>query len=79
MCGISVTKNVKLNNKIIGKAGTVKIITRTAMNAFESKIHNRWPLVRVFQIYEFEKQDITGEKRDTNQMSLLPKDMDQRR
>lgn len=45
IAGVQLSNNVVMNGKLIGKAGSIKILTRPAHNEFESTIHGRWPVI----------------------------------
>jgi len=45
VCGLGLTQDVKVQGKVIGRAHTVKVLTREPKNDLERKIHNRWPVV----------------------------------
>lgn len=42
--GIILGKDIVVSGKTIGKAGSVKILTRQALTPFEQAIHPRWPI-----------------------------------
>ena len=44
---IGLKKDVYIEGKLIGKAGSVKIVTRPPANEFEKRIHARWPIVKM--------------------------------
>lgn len=57
--GIGLRKDVVIHGRVIGKAKSVKIVTREARNAFERKIHGRFPVViNNGEIYEFGSKDV---------------------
>jgi hypothetical protein len=45
MHAAALTRDVFVRGKLVGRAGSVKILTRPAYSDFEKKIHHRWPLV----------------------------------
>jgi hypothetical protein len=42
---IGLRKDVFVKGKLIGRAGTVRIVTRAASTDFEKTVHDRWPMV----------------------------------
>ena len=53
------SKNVRVEGRVIGEAGTCKIITRPADKNFEAKIHHRFPVVKTNkEVYIFSNKDL---------------------
>jgi hypothetical protein len=59
--GFGLRQDVILNGQLIGKAKTIKVITRPPMNNFERSIHHRWPFCTDGQSlipYQFTEKDV---------------------
>lgn len=60
--GVCLGTDVILNGKIIGRAGTVRVVTRPPMNDFEKSIHHRWPIIGYTHglkgIHTFSEKDV---------------------
>jgi hypothetical protein len=56
---LGLRKDVKINGAVIGKARSVKILTREARTDFEKTNHPRWPIVVVNgNFYEWTSKDV---------------------
>jgi hypothetical protein len=56
---LGLRRNVKVNGKIVGKAQSVKMLTREARTQTEKSLHPRWPVVLVNgEMYMFTDKDI---------------------
>lgn len=59
VAALGLKRNVMVNGKLVGKAKCVKMLTREARTPFESKIHDRIPLVVIKgDIYIFSEKDV---------------------
>jgi len=59
--GLELTQDVHVNGRTIGKAGSIKLLTRAPSNSLEKGIHSRWPVVldkETKQVYTFGEKDI---------------------
>ena len=43
--GVMLTRNVRAQGKVIGKAGSIKLLTRQPYSPLEAGTHPRWPAV----------------------------------
>lgn len=59
---LGLRRDVVVNGKIVGKAQTVKMLTREARSKWEARIHSRWPVVQSgTDFYVFSEKDIVGQ------------------
>jgi len=65
--GLYLCKDVEVNGKVIGKAGSCKLITRSAQSDFEKKVHSRFPVTKIPHIFQEADIFISGK---INQLSF---------
>jgi hypothetical protein len=72
IAALGLRKDVKVRGKVIGRAKTVRMLTREARGDFEKKYHSRWPVVYVgTDLYEFTKKDLMkSEKSEQQELPL---------
>ena len=59
IAALGLRRNVVVNGRIVGRAQTVKMLTREAKNNWEASIHSRWPVVpQGTDFYVFSEKDM---------------------